>query len=69
MWQHTYTIFITNNHAPFQMWQRKNLLKYQKVSKYNDHDCSIKIILYEMSQVPEQGKTWDLRKLGNIRKI
>ena len=64
VWQHTYTIFITNIHALFHMWQRKNL-----VSKYNDHDCSIKIILYEMSQVAEQGKTYDLRKLGNIRKI
>ena len=51
------------------MWQRKNLIKYQKVSKYDDHDCSIKIILYEMSQVAKQGKTYDLRKLGNIRKI
>ena len=39
------------------MWQRKNLVKYQKISKYNDHDCSIKVILYEMSQVAEQGKS------------
>ena len=57
MWQDAYFIFITNNHAPFHIWQRKNLVKFQKVSKYNDHDCSIKIILYEISQVAEQGKT------------
>ena len=69
MWQHAYFIFITNNHAPFHIWQRKNLVKFQKVSKYNDHDCSIKIISYEVFQVAEQGKTSDLRKLGNIRKI
>ena len=29
----------------------------------------MKIISYEISQVPEQEKTQDLRKLGNIRKI
>ena len=52
-----HTICITDNHAPFHMWQRKNLVKYQKVSKYNDRGCSIKVILYEMSQVTEQGKT------------
>ena len=69
MWQHAYTIFITNNHAPFPICQRKTLVKFQKVSKHNDHDCSIRIILYEVSQVAEQGKTYDLRKLGNIRKI
>ena len=39
------------------MWQRKNLVKYQKVSKYNDHDCIIKIIEYEIFQIAEQGKT------------
>ena len=52
-----YTICITDNDAAFHMWQRKNLVKYQKVWKYNDHDCSIKVILYEMTQVTEQGKT------------
>ena len=52
-----YTICITDNDAPFHMWQRKNLVKYQKVWKYNDHDCSIKVSLYEMTQVTEQGKT------------
>ena len=57
MWQHVYTILVTNNHAPFHIWQRKNLVKFHKVSKYNDHDSSIKIILYEISQVAEQGKT------------
>ena len=57
VWQHTYTIFIANNHDPSHISQRKTLVKFQKVSKYNDHDCSIKIILYEISQVAEQGKT------------
>ena len=55
MWQHAYTISITSNHVPFHMWQKKNLVKYQKLSKYNDHNCSIKIILYEIYQGAEQG--------------
>ena len=57
MWQQAYFIFVTNNYAPFHISQRKNLVKFQKVSKYNDHDCSIKIISYEISQVVEPGKT------------
>ena len=57
MWQDEYAIFITNNHALFHVWKREYLVKFQKVSKYNHHDCIIKIILYEISQVDEQGKT------------
>ena len=34
-----YTIFVINNHAPFHWSQKKNLLKYKKVSKYYNHSC------------------------------
>ena len=37
--QLTYTIIITNNHAP-------NLVKYQKVSKYYDHN-TMRIFLFK----------------------
>ena len=30
-------MFITNNHASFHLWWEEHLLKYQKVSKYCDH--------------------------------
>ena len=29
--QQFYTIFIANNHAPFHLWKKKKLVKYQKV--------------------------------------
>ena len=32
-------MFITNNHASFHFWRKENLVKHQKVSKYNDDDC------------------------------
>ena len=35
------------------------MVKFQKVSKYNDHDCSIKIISYKIFQVTEQSKTYN----------
>ena len=31
-------MFITNNHATFHLRRKKNLVKYQKVSEYYDHD-------------------------------
>ena len=34
-----YTIYITNNHALFQLWLKENLIKNQKVLKYCDHYC------------------------------
>ena len=39
MKQLVYTIFITNNHAPFHLWPKKNFVKYKEVSKYFGH-CS-----------------------------
>ena len=36
---HVHTMFITNNHASFHLWWKENLVKYQEVSKYFDHDC------------------------------
>ena len=38
-------MFITNNHASFHLWLKQNLVKYQEVSKYYVHDCSLKILL------------------------
>ena len=32
--------FITNNHASFHVWWKKNFLNHQEVSKYFEHDCS-----------------------------
>ena len=32
-------MFITNNHASFQLWWKENLLIYQNVSKYYEHGC------------------------------
>ena len=37
-------MFIIDNHAPFRLWRKKNLVKYQKVSKYYDHNCSLKAL-------------------------
>ena len=31
--------FITNNDASFHLWWKKNLLNYQKVSKYYEYTC------------------------------
>ena len=31
--------------TPFHWWRKKNLLQYQNVSKYCDHDCSIKNVV------------------------
>ena len=49
-------MFIINNHASFHLWWQKNLVKYQKVSKYYDHYCSsynlfvdLVIIIYNYS--------------------
>ena len=37
--QYIYTISITDNKPSFYLWQKKKLVKYKKVSKYNDRDC------------------------------
>ena len=33
-------MFITNNQASLRLWWKENLLIYQNVSKYYEHDCS-----------------------------
>ena len=37
--------FITNNHAFFHLWWKKNLLNHQKVSKYYEHNCRFLILI------------------------
>ena len=36
-------MFITNNHASFNLWCNEKFFKDQKVSKYYDHDCGLTI--------------------------
>ena len=38
--QAVYTMFTSNNRASFHLWWKENLVKYQKVSKYYENDCS-----------------------------
>ena len=38
MEQFMYIMFITNNKASFHLWWKENIVKYQKVSKYNFQD-------------------------------
>ena len=38
-WDKSYSNFITDEHASFHLWWKENLLNYQKVSKYYEHDC------------------------------
>ena len=37
-----YTIFITNLNVSFHLRRMKNSAKYQRVSEYYDHDCSLR---------------------------
>ena len=39
--QLVYTIIISNNCSSFHLRWKKNLVKYQKVSKYYENDCSV----------------------------
>ena len=43
MRQLVYTMFISNNCASFQLWWKKNLIKYQKFSKYYRNVCRYNI--------------------------
>ena len=36
-----YTMFITKNHASFRLWWKGHFVKYQEVSKYYVHDCTV----------------------------
>ena len=38
--------FITNNQASLHLWWKTNLVKYQKVSYYYDHDLSWRIQVF-----------------------
>ena len=38
-WNLSETISISNKDPSFHLWQMKNLVKYQKVSKYYDYRC------------------------------
>ena len=40
MRQLLYTVVVSNNPALFHLWQKENLVKHQKVSKYYENDCS-----------------------------
>ena len=41
-------MFTTNNHGSLHLWCKENLVKYQKVSKYYDHDSLENFILVFM---------------------
>ena len=49
MRQLVYTMFITNNYNSFLLWQKENLVKHQKVSKYYDQDCLKNFLLHFVS--------------------
>ena len=36
-------MLISNNRPSFHLWGKKNLVKHQKVSKYYENDCSLKV--------------------------
>ena len=40
MRQLVYIIYIRNNRTSFHLWWKENLVKYRKVSKYYETDCS-----------------------------
>ena len=41
--------FITNNHASFHLYRKKNLLNHQRVSNYYEQDCLQNFLLFFMS--------------------
>ena len=80
MRQLLYTMCITNNHDPFHLWWKKNLVKHQKVSKYYDQDCRLSLFLtcfyfrkpycntvFQISQIFLAFKTY-ISGAGNIKK-
>ena len=40
-------MFITNNCTLFHLWRKENLVKHQKLSKYDNHGCSSYVVLLE----------------------
>ena len=51
MRQLVYTMFISKNHDSFYLWQKKNLVKYQKASKYYGQDSLKNFLLHFMSSI------------------
>ena len=49
MRQLVYTMFITSNHASFNLSGKENLVKHQKVSKHYENDCLQNFLLLCMS--------------------
>ena len=57
---------ITNNHTPFRLWQKKNLVKPTKFSSYYDYDRSLsfsksnlKSAMFIVTATLKQVKHWD----------
>ena len=48
MRQPVYVMLISNNRASFHLWQKENLLKHQRVSKYYESDCLQNFLLLFM---------------------
>ena len=46
-----YTMFITNNHDSFHLWQKKNLVKHHEVSKYYGQYFLENFLLHFMSSL------------------
>ena len=42
MMQQLYAMFINNNRASFHLWRKENLVKHQKVSKY-ENGCRLRV--------------------------
>ena len=55
MRQLVYSIFITYDTASFHLQWKENLLKYQKISKYYDHDCSQNFTNWLVKKSPAMG--------------
>ena len=47
------TMFICNNRPSFHQCCKKNLVKHQKVSKYNVTDCRSSLNLHDISVAPK----------------
>ena len=41
MRQLVYTMLVSNNRTSFYLWWKKNLVKYQKISKCYENDCYV----------------------------
>ena len=61
-----YTDFITINDVPFYLWRKKNLVKYQKVSKFMTTIVKFSLILARSRKIYQ--KTAHKRKLTKVFK-